>query len=152
MCVPQIEIEIMNVGFSPSPLSRSRGFTLIELMITVAIVGILASIALPSYTRYVVKTRRTEVQQQLISGAQNQERYFSTNGRYTATAGTAGCGGAAPANTAFYTFAATCANTNNTFTITATPVVGSAQANDGTQTIDNTGAKTNQLTTSPWIK
>jgi type IV pilus assembly protein PilE len=128
-----------------------RGFTLIELMITVTIVGILTAIAIPSYSSYIVKSRRTDVQQKLIEGAQGQERFFSANGRYTLTAGTAGCGANALDATAFYTFAATCPNTNNTFSITATPVAGTSQANDGTQTLDNTGAKTNSVSTSKWI-
>ena len=141
----------MNEYFHNTRIFRSRGFTLIELMITVAIVGILSAIALPSYRSYIVKTRRTEVQQQLITAAQNQERYFTTNGRYTAVAGTAGCGAAAPADTTFYTFVAACPATNNTFTITATPVVGGSQASDGTQGLDNSGAKSNSVTTSKWI-
>ena len=151
MCVQQIEIQMMNKHVSSAQSCRIRGFTLIELMITVAIVVIFSAIALPSYKSYIVKTRRTEVQQQLISAAQNQERFFTTNGRYTAVAGTAGCGAVAPVDTAFYTFSATCPNTNNSFSITATPVVGGSQASDGTQTIDNTGAKTNSVTTSKWI-
>ncbi|AVS93976.1 prepilin-type cleavage/methylation domain-containing protein [Paracidovorax avenae] len=59
-----------------------KGFTLIELMITVAIVGILASIAYPSYREYVAKSRRAEARAVLLAAQQWMERFYSENYRY----------------------------------------------------------------------
>jgi type IV pilus assembly protein PilE len=91
--------------------NKSKGFTLIELMIVVVIIGIFSAIAYPSYTEHVNKARRAEAQTALLQGAQELEKYYSANGRYTAAAGgttlptvyptTAGDGG----NT-YYTLAA----------------------------------------------
>lgn len=59
-----------------------KGFTLVELMITVAIVAILAAIAYPSYTEYARRSRRVEAQNLLNDAAARQERYRAQNGSY----------------------------------------------------------------------
>jgi len=61
----------------------SRGFTLIEVMIVVVVIGLLAAIAIPSYTSYVIKSRRSSAQSALLDLASREERYFATNNVYT---------------------------------------------------------------------
>lgn len=75
---------------------RAQGFTLIELMIVVAVVGILAAIAYPSYQEHVKESRRSNARVDLLQLAQFMERYYTSNGRYTVTTASNAAGPALP--------------------------------------------------------
>jgi type IV pilus assembly protein PilE len=70
--------------------ARQSGFTLIELMITVAIIAILASIAWPSYTQYVLESRRAEAQSEMLRIQLGLEKWRANNSTYSSTLGDAG--------------------------------------------------------------
>ncbi|WP_436069317.1 type IV pilin protein [Pseudomonas sp. LjRoot71] len=71
---------------------KQQGFSLIELMVVVAIVGILAAIAYPSYQNYVLRSGRADGQAKLMEILQAQERFYSQNQTYTANLGAGGLG------------------------------------------------------------
>ena len=118
----------------------TRGFTLIELMLVVAIVGILAAIAYPSYTNYVRKTHRAEITELMSETAQNLERWYSKYGTYA--------GFPNPSSNAWYTVIL--GSTATTYTLTATPIAGTLMATDtcGAFTLDNTGLRSSSGTTA----
>ena len=120
----------------------SAGFTLIELMITVAIVGILVSIAYPSYQDSIMKSRRVDAQGALMGFANAMERNYTVNNSYP-SAGTTGIYAATSpvdGGTAYYNLSIS-ASTSSAYQIQAAPT--GAQANDkcGTLTLDQTGAR-----------
>lgn len=73
---------------------KRGGFTLIELMIVLTIIGILSALVYPSFHRYIVRSKRAQVQTLLLQLMQQQERYYSQNNRYLAFGADAGAGGA----------------------------------------------------------
>jgi type IV pilus assembly protein PilE len=94
----------------------SSGFSLIELMVTVVIISILASIAIPAYNAQIRKSRRTEAKTALLDLAGREERYFNTNNAYTDVAAKLGY---APA-TSTVTLATPMSVGSGYYTVTAT--------------------------------
>jgi len=127
-------------------MKKARGFTLIEVMIVVTIIGILAAIAWPNFQNHLRKGRRAEAQSFLMDVANRQTQYLLDARTYALGASAiTDLKMAVPTTVAsFYTVTVTPAapTTPPTFTVTATPIPGSQQAPDGALTIDNTGQKT----------
>jgi type IV pilus assembly protein PilE len=116
-------------------MRQQHGFTLIEVMITVAIVAILAAVAFPSYTDYITRGRIADGLSQLADARTRMEQYFQDNRTYV----NAPTCTAPPKPKGFQTF--TCAATATTFTITAASDTSLGAAGDYTYTINQAGAR-----------
>lgn len=134
-----------------SPMIRAqRGFTLIELMIVVAIIAILAGIAYPGYQDVIRKTRRADAKKDLVGLANALERYHTENDTYIGSAD----GSDKPQSTVYpgyspsdgdaagavYQLTATDLSASQ-YTLTATPVNNSSNDGDGDLTLDNLGRR-----------
>lgn len=126
-------------------MKAQKGFTLVELMIVVAIIGILATVAMPAYTDYVTRGKLAEAQTELASTRVKLEQYFQDNRTYT---------GACAAETVaplpigkYFTYA--CALSPSTFTVTATGIT--AQGTGGfSYTINQDNTKTTASVPTGW--
>ncbi len=116
---------------------RNAGFTLIELMIAVAILAIVAAVALPLYNQYSKRTYRTEAQSDLLDCAQGLERYAAQNFDYNGVTLADVCNPRSVAQNR-YDFALNVPD-GDSFTITATPK--NAMAGTGMLTYDNAGVR-----------
>jgi type IV pilus assembly protein PilE len=158
--------------------TQSPGFTLVELMITVVIIGIIAAVAYPSYTKHMVQTRRSDAQIALTRIAAQQERFYSDCGYYATTlVGTRACGtvGNATAVLGYDTAsdlsperhyqlslaqgaitAAVCSQWNCGFTATANPNgagTSTRQNGNGSLRIDSTGTRQwNKNGAGTWLR
>ncbi|MDP2034218.1 MAG: type IV pilin protein [Polaromonas sp.] len=134
----------VHVSLQVRPARRSSGFTLIEVMIVVAIIGVLSAIGFPAYTDYIMRGNRSEATAALLEARQFMERYYGANNRYST---------AADGNPALPTrlqtipaggptrYTLSVAATVNSYTLTATPSGSMATDKCGSLTLTNTGVK-----------
>lgn len=129
---------------------RNKGFTITELLIVVAVVGILTAVAFPSYQNHVRKGARAAAQAAMMQIADREAQYLLDARNYAVGAGAlAALNVTVPTDVASkYTLTVTASDGTGTpttppsYTIVATPVTGGAQVSDGVLTLTHTGAKT----------
>lgn len=123
--------------------NTSRGFTLIELMITVVIIGVLASIAFPSYQQFIIRSNRAAAQSAMMDIANRQQQFLLADRQYAEKSGLEASGYMLPDEvSAKYGYSIDVDNDASppNFTITFTP--SGSQASDGDLTLDSNGVKT----------
>lgn len=130
----------------------ARGFTLVELMITVMIIGVLATIAIPSYQQFVQRARRTEAKSAMLRVMGAQERFFTVNNTYTTNpaqlnfitcdGGSTGSADTCDASKYLITIAALGGDLSTGFRLTASPKISDELCGDLTLTSTNVKDKT----------
>jgi len=118
------------------------GWTLIELVVVVAVLAILVMIAYPVYTEQIIKSRRPDGMALLYNAAQREQQFYTVNNSFTATAGSGGLDISATSSDGYYTLSIVADST--TYTLTATRAgLQTADTRCGDLTLTHLGAKGN---------
>jgi type IV pilus assembly protein PilE len=142
---------VISSGLSKREIRRARstsssGFTLIELMITVAIVAILSAVAMPAYNRYIMRGRIPEATSALSAWQLKMEQWFQDTRSYYASGSTSACGVSTPSSTTSFSFS--CApSSSGAYVLTAT---GMNTMLGFVYTINQDGTKGSTITASGW--
>lgn len=127
----------------------NKGFTLIEVMVVVAIVAILAGVALPSYLNHLIRASRIQAQTEMLDMGSLEEKIYLNANAYTSNVtaaydgkATGGLGKTSgKSKDARYTYSVSVGASSQSFVLTATPVAGTQQASDGNLSLSETGQK-----------
>lgn len=117
------------------------GFSLIELMVAIAIVGILVAIAFPSYSAHIVKKNRSLAQTHLMDIVQREQQYLLDKRSYASTLSDLTISTPTTVSSLYDINIAVAGGPPPSFTVTATPITGTTQSSDGVLSINSSGTK-----------
>ena len=135
-------LDCQGLAGHPGPRRRSAGFTLIELMIAVAIVAVLLAVAMPSYREHVRKSSRAEAQAYMMAVETRQQQFLVDTRAYAATVAVVGVAVPANVNAAYTLDMPTPTAVPPAYTLTLTPKTGQSGERCGTLSINSAGTKT----------
>jgi type IV pilus assembly protein PilE len=141
----------MMKAISQARLRRARGFSLVELMVVLVIIGVLSAVAIPSYRKNVQSTQRAAAKAIMAETTQYMERYYTTNNSYVGgTLSSAVSPKGATGTSIAYNISFTATPTASAYTVQAVPANGQSSDSCGTLSLASTGAQSATGTGSCW--